>query len=60
MTEDITWEDPAMFGETVHGKAEFRAFTQTLFRGIPDVRFEGIGAPYIPLEGDGDGGCGGG
>jgi steroid delta-isomerase-like uncharacterized protein len=53
VTEDITWEDPAMFGETVHGRAEFRAFTETLFRAMPDVRFEGIGAPYLPLEGDG-------
>jgi hypothetical protein len=53
ITEDFTWDDPAMFGEIVHGCAEFRAFTQTLFRGIPDVRFEGIGTPYIPLEGDG-------
>lgn len=25
VTEDITWEDPAMHGETVHGRAEFRA-----------------------------------
>jgi steroid delta-isomerase-like uncharacterized protein len=53
VTEDITWEDPAQFGETVHGRAEFRAFTQDLFRGIPDVRFDPIGAPYVPLEGDG-------
>jgi steroid delta-isomerase-like uncharacterized protein len=53
VTEDITWEDPAQFGETVHGRAEFRAFTEDLFRGIPDVRFDPIGAPYLPLEGDG-------
>jgi steroid delta-isomerase-like uncharacterized protein len=53
VTEDITWEDPAQFGETVHGRAEFRAFTADLFRGIPDVRFDLIGPPYLPLEGDG-------
>ena len=53
VTEDIAWEDPAMFGETVHGRAQFTAFTKVLFDAIPDVRFEGIGAPYIPLEGDG-------
>jgi steroid delta-isomerase-like uncharacterized protein len=53
VTEDIEWEDPAQFGETVHGRAEFRAFTETLFRAMPDVRFEGIGAPYFPTEGDG-------
>jgi steroid delta-isomerase-like uncharacterized protein len=53
VTEDIVWEDPAQFGETVHGRAEFRAFTETLFRAMPDVRFEGLGAPYFPTEGDG-------
>jgi steroid delta-isomerase-like uncharacterized protein len=53
VTEDITWEDPAMFGETVHGRAEFRAFTETLFRGLPDVRFDGLGAPYFALDGAG-------
>jgi hypothetical protein len=53
VTEDITWEDPAMFGETVHGRGEFRAFTETLFRAVPDVRFDGIGVPYLPLEGSG-------
>jgi steroid delta-isomerase-like uncharacterized protein len=53
VTEDIEWEDPAQFGETVHGRAEFRAFSELLFRAMPDVRFEGIGAPYFPTEGDG-------
>jgi steroid delta-isomerase-like uncharacterized protein len=53
VTDDITWEDPAMFGDTVHGHAEFRAFTETLFRGLPDVRFEGVGAHYLNLEGTG-------
>lgn len=51
VNEDIAWEDPAMFGETVHGRAEFRAFTETFFRAFPDVRFEGVGAPYLALEG---------
>jgi SnoaL-like domain len=53
VTEDIVWDDPAMFGEIVHGRAEFRAFTETLFRGLPDVRFEGTGTPYLALTGDG-------
>jgi steroid delta-isomerase-like uncharacterized protein len=53
VTEDIAWEDPAMQGRTVHGRAEFRAFTQSLFRGIPDVRFEGLGATYLALDRDG-------
>lgn len=53
VTDDIVWEDPAMQGRTVHGRAGFRAFTQTLFRGIPDVRFEGLGATYLALDRDG-------
>ena len=53
VTEDITWEDPAQFGETVHGRAEFRAFSEMLFRMMPDVRFEGLGVPYFPTQGDG-------
>jgi steroid delta-isomerase-like uncharacterized protein len=52
VTEDFTWQDPGMFGETVHGRAEFRAFTEILFRAMPDVRFEGLGAPYFATEGD--------
>jgi steroid delta-isomerase-like uncharacterized protein len=52
VTEDITWEDPAMFGETVRNRAEFRAFTETLFNAMPDVRFDGLGAPFLATEGD--------
>jgi steroid delta-isomerase-like uncharacterized protein len=51
VTEDITWEDPAMRGATVHGRAEFRAFIERYFQAFPDVRVEAIGAPYLPLEG---------
>jgi ketosteroid isomerase-like protein len=53
VTEDIVWEDPAMFGETVHGRGEFRAFTAILLDAFPDVHFEGIGEPYLALEGAG-------
>jgi hypothetical protein len=53
VTEDIVWDDPAMLGEIVHGRAEFKAFSATLFDGVPDVRFDGIGTPYLPLTGDG-------
>jgi predicted ester cyclase len=55
VTEDVTWEDPAMFGNTVHGRAEFRAFAETFFVAFPDVRVEGLGAPYLSLEGTGFG-----
>jgi steroid delta-isomerase-like uncharacterized protein len=53
VTEDVTWEDPAMRGRTVHGRAEFRAFADTFFTAFPDARVEGIGAAYVPLEGVG-------
>jgi len=53
VTEDVVWDDPAMFGETVHGRGEFRAFTEIFFRAFPDIRFEGVGEPYLALEGAG-------
>jgi steroid delta-isomerase-like uncharacterized protein len=53
ITDDITWEDPAMHGATVHGRAEFRAFTETFFRAFPDVAFASIGTPYVDLDGSG-------
>jgi predicted ester cyclase len=53
ITEDVTWEDPAMFGQTVHGRPEFRAFADTFFRAFPDVYVEGLGAPHLSLEGAG-------
>jgi steroid delta-isomerase-like uncharacterized protein len=53
VSSDVVWEDPAMFGETVHGRDRFRAFTAILFNAFPDVHFEGIGEPYLALEGEG-------
>jgi predicted ester cyclase len=53
VTEDVVWDDPAMFGETVHGRGEFRAFTEILFRAIPDVHFEDAGQPHLALQGTG-------
>jgi steroid delta-isomerase-like uncharacterized protein len=51
VTDDIVWEDPAMFGETVHGKDEFRAFTETFFCAFPDVHFDVVGRLYLATEG---------
>jgi steroid delta-isomerase-like uncharacterized protein len=53
VTDDIFWDDPAMFGETVHGRTEFRAFTEIFFRAFPDVRFDAAGPMYIATEGVG-------
>jgi steroid delta-isomerase-like uncharacterized protein len=51
VTDDISWDDPATLGETVHGRDEFRAFTRTFFDAIPDVHFEGTGSPYLAPDG---------
>lgn len=53
VTEDIVCEDPAMFGETAHGRGEFRAFIELFFRAFPDIRLEGTGTLYPALEGTG-------
>jgi steroid delta-isomerase-like uncharacterized protein len=51
VTDDVTWDDPAMFGETVRGREEFRTFTQLFFDAFPDVRVAGLGSPYVSLDG---------
>lgn len=51
VTDDIVWSDPAMFGDTVHGRSEFRAFTETFFRAFPDVRIEETEVTYLATEG---------
>jgi len=51
VTQDFTWNDPAMFGHPVHGRAEFRAFNAVFFRAFPDVRFNVLGTPSFDLDG---------
>ena len=51
ITDDITWEDPAMFGEPAHGRAEFKAFAASFLRGLPDVRLQTTDPPYVATEG---------
>ncbi len=53
VTGDIVCRDPAMFGQIVESRAEFRAFIETLFQAFPDAHFEGTGAFYLALEGNG-------
>lgn len=53
VTEDIVCEDPAMFGETAHGRGEFREFIETFFHAFPDVHLESPGTLYPALEGTG-------
>jgi ketosteroid isomerase-like protein len=53
VTEDIVCEDPAMLGETAHGRHEFRAFADLFFRALPDVHVESTGALYLAHQGTG-------
>ena len=53
VTEDIVCEDPAMLGETAHGRHEFRAFADLFFRALPDVHVESTGALYLVHQGTG-------
>jgi ketosteroid isomerase-like protein len=53
VTEDIVCEDPAMLGETAHGRHEFRTFSELFFRALPDVHIESTGAVYLAFEGTG-------
>lgn len=53
VTEDIVCRDPAMFGQVVESRAEFRAFVESFFEAFPDVRFEGQDALYLSPEGEG-------
>jgi ketosteroid isomerase-like protein len=53
VTEDIVCEDPAMFGETAHGRHEFRAFIELFFRAFPDVQVESTGTLYLAHQGMG-------
>jgi steroid delta-isomerase-like uncharacterized protein len=53
VSEDIRCKDPAMLGQTVQSREEFKAFVEHLFVAFPDVRFEATGALYLALEGNG-------
>jgi steroid delta-isomerase-like uncharacterized protein len=53
VTEDIVCEDPAMFGETAHGRHEYRAFIEFFFRAFPDVQVESTGTLYLAHQGTG-------
>lgn len=51
IADDLAWEDPIMVGETVHGKAEFREYIETFWRGFPDVVFKPTGPPFLNVSG---------
>ena len=53
VTEDIICEDPALFGQRVESREQFKAFLQTLFVAFPDVRFEASAGMHLALEGNG-------
>jgi steroid delta-isomerase-like uncharacterized protein len=49
VTEDISWDDPALRGETAHGRAAVAEFLATTWRAMPDLEFEHRDAPYRSL-----------
>ncbi len=40
LTEDIAWDDPALRGETAHGRDGVAAFLEMSWRAAPDLQFE--------------------
>jgi hypothetical protein len=51
ITEDLVWSDPIMAGEIVTGRAEFREYIETFWRGFPDIQFAITGPPLIGVGG---------
>jgi steroid delta-isomerase-like uncharacterized protein len=53
VSENIVCEDPAMFGQRVENREEFKAFLEHLFRAFPDASFKATGELYLSLESQG-------
>jgi hypothetical protein len=51
VTEDLVWSDPIMAGDVVTGRAEFREYIETFWRGFPDIVFSITGPPHLGLDG---------
>jgi steroid delta-isomerase-like uncharacterized protein len=50
-TDDIIWEDPFIPAGNLRGKTALREWVSSLWRAMPDLRFELIGEPFISLDG---------
>ena len=51
-TDDVLWEDPFIHPDGVaHGKDELRRWLASIFRALPDLRFELEGEPLVSLDG---------
>lgn len=50
VTEDISWDDPALRGETAHGRGAVAEFLASTWRAMPDLEFEQRDTPYRSLE----------
>jgi steroid delta-isomerase-like uncharacterized protein len=46
MADDIVYDDTA-WPERMHGHAEVRAFLESIWRALPDLRFEVVEGPYL-------------
>jgi ketosteroid isomerase-like protein len=40
LSDDVEWYDPAMADPPARGRAEVRAFCETLIRAFPDFKYE--------------------
>lgn len=50
--DDVVWEDPFIHPSGVaHGKGELRGWLASIFRAMPDIRFELEGEPLVSLDG---------
>jgi len=51
-TDDVLWEDPFIHpGGVAHGKDELRTWLASIFRAMPDLRFDVEGEPLVSLDG---------
>ena len=50
VTDDISWDDPALRGQTAQGRAAVAEFIESSWRAMPDLHFEHRGGPYRDFE----------
>lgn len=48
LAEDVVWEDLTFWPEVIHGREGVRAYTEQIWRAMPDVSFEERGRFFDP------------
>jgi hypothetical protein len=51
MHPDIVWEDLVFWPRVIHGREELREYVDTIYRVMPDVRFEEVQTFTAPADG---------